>query len=61
MDLFGQLKVYKGIAKEEGILVDEDKAFDYALQRLGQVTEEEKKDFLEWYYSGNWIKEEEIN
>jgi hypothetical protein len=61
MGLFGQWKVYKGISKEDGILVDEDKAFDYALQRLGKAPKEEKEDFIEWYYSGNWIKEEEIN
>lgn len=36
---------------------DED-AFDYALERIRYGTEEEKKEFVEWFYSGSWVKEE---
>lgn len=53
---------YIGIGPERGIRVDEQEAFDYALVRCLHGTEEEKQDFRtmlkEWYYSGNWLKEE---
>ena len=51
--------MYKGILKETGITVNEDKAFNYAIHRLLDGTEEEKAEFKEWFYSGNWIKENE--
>lgn len=41
-----------------GIFVPEEDAFDYALERVMQGTQEEKKEFVEWFYSGEWIKED---
>ena len=52
---------YLGIGEESGTVVDEDMAFEYALERCTKGTLEEQKEFeemlVEWYYSGNWIKE----
>ena len=53
---------YVGIGPEQGIVVDETAAFAYAMERCLTGTLEEQADFkemlVEWYYSGNWIKEE---
>lgn len=46
---------YKGIAT--GIFVPEEDAYEYALERISQ-DEELKQEFVEWFYSGNWIAEE---
>jgi len=51
--------MYKGICKEKGNSVDEESAFNYAILRILQGTEKEKSEFVEWFYSGDWIKEEE--
>ena len=37
-----------------GIFVADEDAFDYALERISECTEEEKKEFLEWFYS-SWV------
>ena len=42
---------------DTGIFVPEEDAYDYALERISQ-DEELKRDMVEWFYSGNWIKEE---
>jgi len=39
-----------------GIFVAEEDAYDYAMERIS-LDEAEKKEFVEWFYSGNWIKE----
>lgn len=51
--------MYKGIFKNDGIIVGAEKAFNYAIQRVVQGTKEEKKEFIEWYYSGDWVEEED--
>lgn len=50
--------VYVGICREKGNIVDEDEAFLYAICRI-LCNDAEQKEFLEWYYSGNWVKTEE--
>lgn len=40
-----------------GIFVSEEDAFDYAMERISS-DEGLRKEFVEWFYSGNWIKEE---
>lgn len=40
-----------------GIFVSEEDAYDYALERLSH-DDELKQEFVEWFYSGNWIKED---
>lgn len=37
--------------------VPDDEAFDYALERI-QNDENEKKEFVEWFFSGNWVRRE---
>lgn len=56
------MTVYKGIGPERGHVVSEEEAFDYALERSLHGTLEDQRDFkeilVEWFYSGNWIKED---
>lgn len=40
-----------------GNFVPEEDAFDYALERLLDSTEDFKREFVEWFYSGSWVKE----
>lgn len=49
---------YEGILKEKGKTVPNEYAFGYALDRVLN-DEKDKAEFLEWFYSGNWIKEKE--
>jgi len=51
--------MYVGICQEQGIVVTDENAFRYAMERIAHGTPEEQKEFVEWYYSGNWIEEEE--
>lgn len=46
---------YKEMKTE--IFVPEEDAFDYALERIS-LDEDLKQEFVEWFYSGNWIKED---
>jgi tRNA nucleotidyltransferase (CCA-adding enzyme) len=43
------------------VFVPEEDAYEYALDRCMNGTEEEQREFkeilVEWFYSGNWIKE----
>ncbi len=53
---------YTGIGPESGTFVPEGVAFEYALERCTKGTSEDKAEFrkmlVEWFYSGNWVKEE---
>lgn len=40
-----------------GIFVTEEDAYQYALERISQ-NEELKQELVEWFCSGNWIKED---
>lgn len=40
-----------------GIFVSEEDAYGYALERIS-LDEELKQEFVEWFYSGNWIEED---
>lgn len=51
---------YVGICSNSGKVVEEENAFDYALEEMANTDDEElKKEFVEWFYSGNWIKEDD--
>ncbi|WP_418763568.1 hypothetical protein [Enterocloster sp.] len=50
---------YKGIGPEAGTIVEEDQAYQYALERCANATPEEKQEFVDWYYSGNWAEMED--
>ena len=53
---------YLGIGPEEGIFIPEEFSFEYALARCIHGSLDDKKEFremlVEWFYSGNWVKEE---
>lgn len=42
---------------DTGIFIPEEDAYSYALERLSQ-DEEEKQEFVDWFYSGNYIRED---
>lgn len=50
---------YVGIGPREGIVVPEEDAFEYALAAMRLETEKDKREFTEWFFSKNYIKEEE--
>ena len=53
---------YIGFGPEAGHYVPAAVAFEYALERCTKGTEEDRKEFkdmlVEWFYSGNWVKED---
>ena len=53
--------MYIGIGPEKDTAVEEEQAFDYALERSLHGSPEDQREFremlVEWFYSGNWIKE----
>ena len=55
---------YIGIRSEKDTVVEDDQAYEYALERCLHGTEEDQKEFhkmlVEWFYSGDWIHEEDI-
>lgn len=54
---------YIGIGPEEGTIVEEDQAYEYALERCLHGTPHDQQDFkellIEWFYSGSWIRKED--
>ncbi len=36
--------------------VPKEDEFRYALERVQNGTDEEKAEFVEWFYSGNWVQ-----
>lgn len=50
---------YLGIGPEERIFVPKEDAFEYALRRMLK-SPEDQKEFVEWYFSGNWAYWEDI-
>lgn len=56
------MSYYLGIGPEKGTIVEEDQAFEYALERCLNGTPEDQQEFrrelVEWFYSGSWIKQE---
>ena len=50
---------YVGIGPERGREEEETAAFEYASNHLGDLPEEDKKDFVDWFFSGNWVKEDD--
>lgn len=49
--------IYVGICTNSGKIVEEENAFDYALEQI-KNNEKEKQEFIEWFYSGNWIEKD---
>ena len=54
--------MYVGIGPEKDTVVTDDQAVDYALERCLHGTPDDQEEFktmlVEWFYSGNWVKEE---
>lgn len=54
---------YVGIGPENGTIVEEEQAYDYALERCTKGTIEERREFREmlvgWYFSDNWKEVED--
>lgn len=58
------MSYYEGIGPEKGIIVQEEDAFDYALDRCINGSEKDKHEFKEefkealpdWFFSGNFIE-----
>lgn len=49
------MQYYKGVCREAGKEVDAKYAFGYALSRILK-NKNEQQEFVEWYYSGNWVE-----
>ena len=54
--------MYVGIGPEKDTVETDDQAFAYALERCLHGTPDDQEEFktmlVEWFYSGNWVKEE---
>lgn len=42
---------------ETGTFVPKADAYKYAMERISQ-DEDLQKEFIEWFYSGNWVEED---
>ena len=53
--------VYRGMTgtPEAGKVVRVENAYAYAKEHLDEMPEEDKELFVEFFFSGNWIKEED--
>lgn len=49
--------IYKGILTEKDIVPEED-AFEYAIEKVKANHNGAKQDFIDWYFSGDFVKEE---
>lgn len=47
-----------GIGPEDGHRVPECEAYDYAKAHLDEMPEKDKQLFVEFFFSGNWVKED---
>ncbi|WP_374971888.1 hypothetical protein AB9D59_00400 [Blautia producta] len=49
---------YEGFGPEQGTVVSDEDAYDYALERCLSGTENDRQEFKEmlvaWFYSDNW-------
>ena len=50
---------YRGICSERGKRVEDDEAYEYALNEV-MNNKEVQAEFVEWFFSGNWIREESL-
>lgn len=54
---------YIGIRSEKDTVIEDDQAYEYALERCLHGTVEDQEEFqkmlVEWFYSGDWIYEED--
>ena len=50
---------YKEISTKE--VVQEEDAFLYAKEHLNDISENDRKEFIDWFFSGNWISRGDEN
>lgn len=50
---------YIGIGPERGKIVSAVDAYDYAKEHLDDMPELDRQKFVEFFFSGNWVKEEQ--
>ena len=54
---------YIGIRSERDAVIEDDQAYEYALERCLHGTVEDQEEFqkmlVEWFYSGDWLHEED--
>ena len=48
-----------GIGPEDGHRVPECDAYEYAKAHLDEISEKDKQLFVEFFFSGNWVKEDD--
>ncbi len=48
---------YIGIGPEQGKEVCDSEAYGYAKSHLDEMSEKDKTLFVDFFFSGNWIKE----
>lgn len=57
------MAVYVGTGPEKGEIVPEEDAFSYAFNRCVNGSDEDKEEFkevlVEWFFSGNWVRQKE--
>lgn len=46
-----------GIGPEDGRRVPDCDSYEYAKAHLDEMPEKDKKLFVEFFFSGNWVKE----
>ena len=51
---------YIGIGPEINKFVPAEDAYEYALRRM-QKSPEDQREFVEWYFSGNWAYYEDLS
>lgn len=51
---------YVGILEETGKCIDESDAYEYAKSHLDEMPQEDKNLFVDFFFSGNWVKENEM-
>ena len=53
----GADSLYRGILEERGKGVEESEAYEYAKDHLDEMPDKDKQLFVEFFFSGSWIKE----
>lgn len=49
---------YVGFSEYKGVIVPVEEAFEYAKCHLDELSEEDKQGFVDWFFSGDFIREE---
>lgn len=50
--------VYIGFHEYKGVRVNEEDAYEFAKDHLDELSEEDKQGFVDWFFSGNFMKKE---